>query len=445
MKTYIIIIVWSIVSLLCLTTFQQCPAQSALKIGDDIPEMRFINLINYSSDSLRLHELRGKVVILYFWNEGCTESMHTIPTLTALQAEFREDLAIILVNDSQSKSEVRRIYKDQERFRKVDITLPTICDDRSLLKFFPRASVPHIIWIDRDMKLMSVTRDDQINASNIAKLVNGEDVNMPVKDGVKYKVDFSRPLYLNGNGGNGDHIMFYSVLSSYYSGLHASTNIDSTYGFISNTSVVHMIRYLFKSPTNRFGAQNFLPVSRLKLEVDDPARYAMKVDGRYKDENIFTYQLVAREPQSPDLIRAKMLIDLKTYFRIDCYWSKAVKECLVLQATDTTKLAWKTGDTIAAISDTSIELNNISVQEMIENILAVTAYHHAPYPWVDETGFRGMLGGIKIKADIEDWQELAGALRSFGLRLVLEKREVPILVVYEVDHHNPPVDAQIAN
>lgn len=434
------------VSIMMLITSQQSTAQSSrLKIGADVPDITLKNLLNHPADSQKLHTFKGKFVILYFWNEGCSESIQNLPELMSLQEKFRDDIAIILVNDSQTKNEVERIYKDQKRFRKVDVTLPTVCDDKTLQRFFPRNSVPHIVWIDPAMKLLSVTREDQVNEANIAKLIGGEAVSMPVKDGIKYKVDFSKPLYLNGNGGNGDHLMFYSVLSNYYPGLYGGTTIDSTYGFISNFTVVNMLRYLFKSKTNRFGAQNFFPAARTRLEVKQPDQYAHKLNGHIPSENFYTYQFVSMKPLPYEKMRSLMLNDIKKYFGLDCYWTKAVKKCLVLTATDTAKLAWKGGEPIAGVSNTSIEANNLSVQELIDNIMAVTNYHHGPYPWVDETNFKGMMGEIKVNANIEDWQELANALHPFGLQLTLEEREVPILVIYEVDYHTPPANVQIAN
>lgn len=418
---------------------------SRLKIGDDVPDIALKNLINYKTDSEKLHFFQGKFVILYFWNEGCSSSIQSWPMLQDLQEKFKNDISIILVNDSQSKDDVQRIYKEQKQFRKVDVNLPTVCDDLTLLKYFPRNSVPHIIWIDRNMKLLTITREDQVNETNIVKLINQETVNMPIKDGVKYRVDFSEPLYINGNGGNGDHLKFYSVLSDYYPGLYGSTRIDSTGGFLSNSTVVTKLRYLFKSKTNRFGAQNFFPAARVKLEVKDPHKYAHKANGRVPDENFFTYQFISREPLPPGKIRSYMLEDIKRYFGVDCYWSKEKKMCLVLTAPDTMKLSSKGGEAVGGISHTHIKVNNITVQEFIDNILAVTDYHHGPYPWVDETGFKGTLGQISFQCDVLNWEELAKNLHPFGLQLKLEEREVPILVIYEVDYHQPPAGAVIAN
>jgi len=418
---------------------------SRLKIGDDVPYLTLKNLINYKTDVEKLHSFKGKFVILYFWNEGCSASIQSWPKLQGLVEKFKNDIAIILVNDSQDKDDVQRIYKEQKQFRKVDVTLPTVCDDLTLLKYFPRNSVPHIIWIDRNMKLLSITREDQVNEANIVKLITQELVNMPVKDGVKYRVDFSKPLYIDGNGGNGDHLKFYSVLSNYYPGIYGSTHIDSTGGFISNSTVVTMLRYLFKSTTNRFGAQNFFPEARVWLDVRNPEKYKHKMNGRVPEENYFTYQFISREPLPPDRIRSYMLDDIKRYFGLDCYWSKEKKMCLVLTAPDTLRLAHKDGETAGGISHTHIEVNNITVQELIDNILAVTDYHHGPYPWVNETGFKGRLGNISVQCDVLNWEELNRSLRPFGLQLKLEEREVPVLVIYEVDYHQPAAGAVRAN
>jgi thiol-disulfide isomerase/thioredoxin len=124
--------------IIILTVPRNSLAQSSrLKVGDDVPDIALKNLINYKTDSEKLHSFKDKFIILYFWNEGCSSSIQSWPALQGLQEKFKKDISIILVNDSQSKDDVQRIYKEQKQFHKVDVILPTVCDDLTLLKYFP--------------------------------------------------------------------------------------------------------------------------------------------------------------------------------------------------------------------------------------------------------------------------------------------------------------------
>lgn len=50
-------------------------------------------------DSLKLKDLKGKVVLLDFWYRGCYPCLKAVPHLIELQEEFKNDLVIIGVND----------------------------------------------------------------------------------------------------------------------------------------------------------------------------------------------------------------------------------------------------------------------------------------------------------------------------------------------------------
>ncbi len=436
--------------LLCVQEISEAQSSTdkkhvSLKIGDKIPDLTINNLINYPSASEKMSAFKGKLLILYFWNEDCESSIHGWPKLLTLQQKFKNDLQIILVNESQEEHAVRKIINDQSRIVKVKMTLPIVCLDHNLNEWFPRKTVPHIVWIDTEGRLISITSADQVNERNLTSIITKQQTTMPQKEGVKYKVDFSQPLFIQANGGNGDHLQWQSVVSGYFPGLYSTMFIDSTYGVFSNSMVTTMFRYLFKEQSNRFGALNLFPDSRIQLKVRDTSRYCYKVNGEVQSQNFYTYQLYSKVPRSEIIIRSIMLADIKRYFGVDCYWDKQRKMCLVLSATDTTKLTYKSGTPIAGITATGMDLNNITPTEMLQNLLAVTDYHVSSYPLLDETGIKGKIGIIKFDADVLDHRALNRALNPFGLTFTLQPREVDVLVIYETGFFKPGRESTIAN
>src|SRR5690606_17482651 len=68
MNKHIQLVISMIAVIIILTVPRNSLAQSSrLKVGDDVPDIALKNLINYKTDSERLHSFKDKFIILYFW------------------------------------------------------------------------------------------------------------------------------------------------------------------------------------------------------------------------------------------------------------------------------------------------------------------------------------------------------------------------------------------
>ena len=67
-----------------------------------------LNLNN--GKTLKLNDLKGKVILLDFWYRGCLPCLKATPDLMKLQQEFKNDLVIIGVNDRDDKEDVTDYY-----------------------------------------------------------------------------------------------------------------------------------------------------------------------------------------------------------------------------------------------------------------------------------------------------------------------------------------------
>lgn len=67
-----------------------------------------LKLNNY--ETVKLTDLKGKVVLLDFWYRGCLPCLKATPDLMKLQEEFKNDLVIIGINDRDDKEDVTDYY-----------------------------------------------------------------------------------------------------------------------------------------------------------------------------------------------------------------------------------------------------------------------------------------------------------------------------------------------
>lgn len=71
----------------------------------------FNEFVLNNGKTIKLSDLKGKVVLLDFWYRGCLPCIKTIPNLIKLQEEFKGKLVIIGVNDVDIKEDVTEFLR----------------------------------------------------------------------------------------------------------------------------------------------------------------------------------------------------------------------------------------------------------------------------------------------------------------------------------------------
>ncbi|MEG0851668.1 MAG: TlpA disulfide reductase family protein [Myroides sp.] len=94
--------------------------------------------------TIRLSDLKGKVVLLDFWYRGCLPCIKTIPNLIKLQEEFNEDLVIIGINDVDIKEDVTEF----QNYKKINY-LSTYRSEINISKSLNFNSFPTLIIINQ--------------------------------------------------------------------------------------------------------------------------------------------------------------------------------------------------------------------------------------------------------------------------------------------------------
>src|SRR5690606_26684599 len=180
----------------------------------------------------------------------------------------------------------------------------------------------------------AITDHKTATRNNIEQFITGETLNFPVKvDLLDFKPD--KPLFVNGNGGNGDFLLYRSLISGPIPGLTsmASMVVSDT---LNNTSRIYAIN-LPVSLMYRVAIEGLssFPEKRVKFEVSDAysgdvAESKAREVARLLDQQ-FCYELIM--PLSPkDKVREKMVEELNDFFGISVGFERRKVECYVLKA-----------------------------------------------------------------------------------------------------------------
>lgn len=116
---------------------------AALRIGDMVPS---ITLNGLNGDPVRIPEsLRGKVVILHFWQMGCTSCRLEMPAMDGLYGQYRKKgLEILAVNVGQRREAVKSFAAD------LRVSYPILIDgEGKTASLYGVTDVPRTYVIDR--------------------------------------------------------------------------------------------------------------------------------------------------------------------------------------------------------------------------------------------------------------------------------------------------------
>lgn len=110
-----------------------------------------IELKLHNNETVKLTELKGKVVLLDFWYRGCYPCLKAIPVLIELQEEFKDDLIIIGINTYDIQEDVI----DYIVYKKMNYS-STFKNGDKLAKMFNVKEYPTTMLYDRNGNLVKI-------------------------------------------------------------------------------------------------------------------------------------------------------------------------------------------------------------------------------------------------------------------------------------------------
>jgi peroxiredoxin len=105
-----------------------------------------------SGDTVRLADLRGKVVLLDFWASWCGPCMMAMPEVEKIHQEFAgKPVAVFGVNQQDDVATVNESVKDRE------LTFTQLLDtDGAVGSAFGANAIPHTVLIDAEGRIQKI-------------------------------------------------------------------------------------------------------------------------------------------------------------------------------------------------------------------------------------------------------------------------------------------------
>lgn len=401
-------------------------------------DYQFRNLINYPTRSTPLSSFKKKLVILDFWSTSCLSCIDAWPKLLKLQEQFNDKIQIILVNTDQGESTVRNMFEKRKKLAGVDVTLPTVCGDSTLSTIFPRMGLPHVAWVDSMHIVRSITYGSSLSAYNIDRMLINPLSVMRQKQTQPTTFEWSadKPMFIDGNGGNGENLIYHSVLSTHVQGLLYNCSIRGNpktgqYVKVVGTNVsrarLYALAYSFDKRSDGLPMEAF-PNRVLFQDKGTQEQFSGYIHGDESVQDLFCYELQSDSSSAGELFQL-MQNDLRRFFHHRVLVKKKRVSVYALSIVDPSKVTIPS-DRLFAQGITASQFKVNGGYTMYEVTRALRdLYMLSPHPVLDETNYSGRLYNIDLEVNTVDPLALNNALAAYGLAFKLVKRKIPMIIV----------------
>lgn len=266
-----------------------------LTIGDTLPgDLVLTNVINYPAKTIRLADLKGKMILLDFWATWCTSCIEGFPKMDALQKEFTNELQVILVNAAQTEDDeqkANKLFAKRKEKAGYDVTLPYVIGDTILQALFPHKYVPNYVWVNKDGVVAAITFPQEVTRKNIRSLIKTGKVNIHTK---KDRIEFNaqEPLFSNEMNEVGASLKYRSLLTGYIEGIGFKigrvTNEENKINryYILNYSIDYLYKDAFRDILKN------LPNNRIVFDIVKKSNFKNSFFDRKNYENRYCYEIV---------------------------------------------------------------------------------------------------------------------------------------------------------
>ncbi|PWU01145.1 MAG: hypothetical protein C5B52_07765 [Bacteroidetes bacterium] len=317
--------------------------RSEIKIGDKLPIIPPLKVVQYKSGQIDLGDFKGRAIILDFWHQYCSTCIETFSKLENFQKQFKDSLVVIAVTFQSEKSILD--FLEKRKSKGMPINLPGIVEDTLLRKYFPHIGDPHEIWIDNDGTVKAITGEEYLTEANLRKLVRGENIDFKEKR-VQLDFDYEKPFLVDNNGGPAGNFSYRSIITPYVDSISSRQVIikDEKYTriFLPNTSLRDLSKRIISLslPENSLNFSIEIPNKRIIIEtknkqafecLDTVANWEAEDQESFRQKYFCCYELILPNSFSEKqaFIFAKQ--DIERYFQIDIRVEKRLRNVLELK------------------------------------------------------------------------------------------------------------------
>ena len=412
--------------LLPILTAAQPAGVHPLSVSSRVPDIVFSNVINYKASAMKLSDFKVKLVILDFWSSWCTSCIALFPHLDSLQRRYKDSIQIILVNTKSAVSKddapkIKKILSRVQGVTGVSIGLPVVYNCPLLDKYFPCIIIPHEVWINSQGEVAGITFSNEVTAANIEGLLNGREVHMRLKRDDP-GIDERKPLFINGNGGDGTETKYRSLVTGYIDGVAGGYGIRQENGSITGSYAINQTLYSLVKIA--YGNKIVFTDNRVILDVKEKEKFTISYDDTAAYHDQYSYDLIV-PPTNDSMLLIYMQGDLKRYFNISAKKEILKMKCLVLSVSGTPKPAPAGVKTDFDLEPNTLE-KYISNYPPAEVTKLLNNYTHLPI--IDETNITSNIT-IDLPYNINDISKLQQAFAAKGFNLSEEERMLEVVVI----------------
>lgn len=400
-----------------------------LSIGDPLPSIFVSNVLNFSSSTLSTAEFNDRLLILDFMATGCKSCIEVMPKFDSLQKRFGDQLEIVLV--TYEKKERVKTFLDRNKIGK-QIKFVFVTEDSLLKSLFPHEYISHVVWVYKG-NVKAITRTQYVNAANIQTVLDGKNVNWPIKKDIT-EYDYSQPLFSLNEANIPEFSIpsqkYYTAFTGFLPGItrRYSEKIDSAAQVIR----VSMVNYpIIDMYLKALGQQLRFPPSYMILEAEDKTRYVYDPKTDYRDEwrldNNYSYEGSFPITLSKEFRGKKIKQDLDFYLGLDGRIEKRKIMCLVLEQSGSNHLL-KTASNKSSPEKPELDLPR---QTSISNLIYRLNHTWYSSPVLDQTKFQQKMYLELRESSFESIEKLKVELSRYGLNLREEENEIEMFVLTE--------------
>lgn len=429
---------YRLVAYACLFIFHLGKAQqTALLPGQSVPAG--IQLVIHTGSNITTQPFdafRDQPLLIVFWGSFCTSCLNEMPELESFLNAYAGKLRILLV----TKDSEQKIYQLIDEYRqKIPAPpwvasiqrLPIVMGDTILYKLFEHYNLPVHAWVLKNLVLKGVAYNTSTTKENLARFINNQPFEI---DEMEYKLlDPLQPAQWAPYGLRQDYTFFCNRIE--YGGgtsgfeIELSDSISSGTNGISciNQTVLELYKVAYRK---ELVGRRMITDNRVLAPPD----FISKVIFSQPDHLYFkwarqhTFCYASRSKTSTEhALFLKMRNDIDYYFGYKSKIEKREVDCIVLKTHPVVHTLINKNE----VYSDSILIENGNTNDLFGQVSNEFRPQFAAPVLVNESPYRdGVTAIIRFNRQSKKrFEELNQGLAQYGLKLVREKRIIPMLVI----------------
>lgn len=408
---------------LSLLAFLLYTCTAYAQLGTVMPNWKFTSMINECLPIIELSKYKGKVIILDFWNTGCTSNYDILPELAAYQKEFKDKLKVIIVADDD-RDKVNEFFNERKALKALG--LPIFAKDTLLTNLFSAYGKPQVILIGSDSRIKAITDLTYITKTNVELLIAGKTINVPVA--TEIEIDFNKPLLSSGLI-KSENVLFHSLLTNSINKMPSGAGIrklsnDGLKVYLTNSTLINMYAFAYSTKIH-------LDASDYPTKIilhPNPSPESKISDTVYKEEiqNRYCYELIlsGKEKLDKNFLLDYMQDDLDHKFNIVSKIERRNMKCYILRKIkDIPRKNNEASYTQKWLE--AIELNNTSIKS-VAAVMKINKMVNLP---IITDGVSTDKFTITLRKSYKSIEELRTDLQKGGLDISVSTREQELLIL----------------